>query len=50
MSNSEIARKYNVSSRAIYDLCVGKSHSNLAREYITSKGLDRYWKGFSPPK
>src|SRR5574344_844450 len=50
MKNCEIARKYNVSDQYIYQLRVGNIHSDLACEYITSKGLDRYWKGFSPPK
>ena len=50
MSDREISRKYNVSNQYTYDLRVGNSHSNLAREYITSKGLAGYWKGFSPPK
>ena len=50
MKNCDIARKYNVSPQLIYALRVGNHHSNLAREYITSKGLDGYWKGFRPPK
>lgn len=50
MSNSEIARKYNVSDQYIYDLRKGRAHAKLAYEYITSKGLDGYWQGFSPPK
>ena len=49
-SNSEIGKKYNVSRQYINDLRTGRRCSNLAREYITSKGLDGYWKGFSPPK
>ena len=49
-SDSEIARQYNVSRRHISDLRRGNRHSKLAREYITSKGLSGYWKGFSPPK
>lgn len=48
--NCELSRKYNVSYHYIYALRVGRVNSNLACEYITSKGLDRYWKGFSPPK
>ena len=48
--NCEIGRKYNVSNEAIYKLRVGCRHSDLAREYITSKGLDRYWKGYMPLK
>jgi len=50
MSDREIGRKYNVSRRYISDLRRGCYHSDLAREYITSKGLAGYWKGFSPPK
>ena len=50
MKNCEIARKYNVSNQAISHLRLGDRHSDLAREYINSKGLDGYWKGFSPPK
>ena len=46
----EIARKYNVSDNLIYALRGGHIHSNLAREYITSKGLDGYWKGYRHPK
>ena len=49
-SNIELSRKYNVSRYFIYALRVGRSHSNLAREYINSKGLDGYWKGYNPPK
>ena len=49
-SNIELGRKYNVSDQYIYYLRRGHRCSNLAREYITSKGLDGYWKGFSPPK
>ena len=49
MSNSEISRKYNVSRKSIADLRRGSCYSNLAREYINSKGLDRYWKGYNPP-
>ena len=48
--NCELSRKYNVSRQFISNLRRGRYCSNLAREYITSKGLDRYWKGFSPPK
>ena len=50
MSNSELSRKYNVSSRHISNLRIGHRHSDLAREYITSKGLDGYWQGYRPPK
>ena len=46
----EIGRKYNVSDNLIYALRGGHIHSNLAREYITSKGLDGYWKGYRHPK
>ena len=49
-SDSEIARQYNVSRRHISNLRTGNRHSDLAREYITSKGLDRYWKGYRHPK
>ena len=49
-SNSEIARQYNVNRYYIYALRVGRINSNLACEYINSKGLYGYWKGFSPPK
>ena len=45
-SDCEIGRQYNVSRYYIYNLRVGRSHSDLAREYITSKGLDKYWKGY----
>lgn len=48
-SNNELGRKYNVSRQYIADLRVGRRCSNLAREYITSKGLDGYWKGYNPP-
>ena len=50
MSDREIARKYNVSYQLIYALRVGRAHSNLACEYIKSKGLDRYWKRYNPAK
>ena len=50
MSNRELSRKYNVSYQTIYNLRRGNSHSDLAREYITSKGLDGYWKGYRHPK
>ena len=50
MKNCEIARKYNVSDKTISALRVGRYHSNLACEYVTSKGLDSYWKGFRHPK
>ena len=49
-NNCEIGRQYNVSHQSIADLRRGRRHPNLAREYINSKGLDGYWKGFSPPK
>ena len=49
-NNCEIGRQYNVSDQSVSDLRRGNRHSKLAREYITSKGLDGYWKGFSPPK
>ena len=49
-SNSELSRKYNVSYQYIYALRVGSYHSDLAREYITSKGLDSYWQGYRHPK
>ena len=48
--NCEIGRKYNVSDQYIYALRLGNRHSKLAREYVTSKGLDGYWKGFRHPK
>ena len=48
--NCEIGRKYNVSTQLIYYLRTGHLHSDLAREYITSKGLDGYWKGYRHPK
>ena len=48
--NCEIARKYNVSHQFISDLRRGRSYPNLAREYITSKGLSGYWKGYRHPK
>ena len=50
MSNREIGRKYNVSRRHISNLRTSNRHADLAREYITSKGLDGYWKGYNPPK
>lgn len=49
-SDSEIARQYNVSRRHISNLRTGNRHSDLAREYITSKGLAGYWQGFRHPK
>jgi hypothetical protein len=48
--NCEIARQYNVSDKYISDLRLGHHHSNLACEYVNSKGLTRYWKGYRPPK
>ena len=48
--NCEIARKYNVSHLLIYYLRTGHLHSDLAREYINSKGLDGYWQGYRHPK
>src|SRR5574344_771049 len=50
MNNCEIARQYNVSHQYIADLRRGDRHSNLAHEYITSKGLDGYWRGYNPSK
>ena len=47
-NNCEIGRQYNISDKTIYVLRRGHCHSKLAREYITSKGLDRYWKGYNP--
>ena len=49
MSDREIARKYNVSRRYINDLRRGRACSKLAREYVNSKGLAGYWKGYNPP-
>ena len=49
-SNYAIGRKYNVSNQHISRLRLGRTHSNLAREYVSRKGLDGYWQGFSPPK
>ena len=49
-NNCELSRKYNVSYQYIYALRVGRINSNLACEYINSKGLYGYWKGFRPPK
>ncbi len=48
--NCELERQYNVSRQLISDLRIGRTHSNLAREYITSKGLDGYWCGYRPQK
>ena len=48
--NCEIGRKYNVSRYLISKLRTGHIHANLAHEYITSKGLDGYWKGYRHPK
>ena len=50
MSNSEIGRQYNVDRSLISKLRLGRIHSDLAREYITSKGLDGYWQGYRHPK
>lgn len=50
MSNSEIGRQYNVSRQLISDLRIGRTHSNLACEYVNSKGLDGYWRGYRPQK
>ena len=47
--NCEIGRKYNVSRYLISKLRTGHCHANLAHEYVNSKGLDRYWKGYNPP-
>ena len=49
-NNCELSRKYNVSPQLIYYLHTGHLHSDLAREYITSKGLDGYWQGYRHPK
>ena len=49
-SNIELSIKYNVSYSFIYNLRVGRCCSNLACEYVKSKGLDKYWKGYNPPK
>lgn len=49
-NNSEIGRKYNVSKQYISDLRIGRYCSDLACEYITSKGLDGYWQGYRHPK
>lgn len=49
-NNSEIGRKYNVSDPYIYYLRTGHIHSNLACEYINSKGLDEYWQGYRHTK
>ena len=49
-NNCEIGRQYNVSSQTISKLRLGNYHSDLAREYITSKGLSGYWQGFRHPK
>ena len=49
-SDSEISRQYNVSRRHISNLRTGNRHSDLAREYINSKGLAGYWKGYRPPE
>ena len=49
-NNCEIGRQYNVSNQFISDLRRGRYCSNLAREYVTSKGLDGYWQGYRHPK
>ena len=49
-SNPELSRKYDVSRQSISDLRIGRHHSDLAREYVTSKGLDGYWQGYRYPK
>ena len=46
----EIGRKYNISHQHISRLRRGHRCSKLAREYINSKGLDGYWKGYRHPK
>ena len=46
----EIGRQYNVSRRHISNLRTGNRHADLACEYINSKGLAGYWKGFRPPE
>ena len=48
--NCEIGRQYNVSDQAISNLRIGRRRSDLAREYIISKGLDGYWQGYRHPK
>ena len=48
-SDCELSRQYNVSYQHIYNLRVGHRCSKLAREYINSKGLDGYWKGYRHP-
>ena len=49
-NNCELGRKYNVSRQYISKLRLGHRCSDLACEYITSKGLDGYWKGYRPQK
>ena len=49
-NNCEIGRQYNVSSQTISKLRLGHRHADLAREYITSKGLSGYWQGYRHPK
>ena len=49
-SDCEIARQYNVSPRHISNLRICHRHSDLACEYINSKGLDGYWQGYRHPK
>ncbi len=49
-NNCELGRKYNVSRQYISKLRLGHRCSDLAREYINSKGLDGYWKGYRHPK
>ena len=49
-SNREIGRQYNVSNPHISRLRLGHRQSDLACEYITSKGLAGYWQGYRHPK
>jgi hypothetical protein len=49
-SNCELSRKYNISHQFISKLRRGHRCSKLACEYINSKGLDGYWKGYRHPK
>ena len=49
-NSSEIGRKYNLSRQFISDLRIGNRCSKLACEYVTSKGLDGYWKGYRHTK
>lgn len=49
-NNCEIGRQYNLSHQFISDLRIGNRCSKLACEYVTSKGLDGYWKGYRHTK